>query len=285
MTDGRLIIEIAPPGAIVPVGEMLTAVERGTLDFAGLMYAGYYTGIIPEADVEIGLPYAWEVPEEMSDALYNWGLEDEFVAIYAEHNIWPHIFPDGALYHFGTNFPIASPDAVKGKKLRALGIYGKYVQALGGSPVSIPKGEVYMAMKLGTIDGYLMGPSGLEEVKLKEVTDYYVVDPNTNTIGANFLFNLDSLNALPADIRELIQSNAKYVTSYFTNQFYTLSRWILYSVERQGYTKAVSWSEADKAKVRELSIALWDDVAAKSPRCARLVEIVRAQAKDMNKIK
>ncbi len=285
ITKGQLIIEMAPPDGIVPVANMLTAVEKGTLDFAGLMYGGYYTGIIPEADIEIGLPFAWETSEEISDALYNWGLYDEFVKIYAEHNIWPAIFANSCLYQVGSTTLISKPEDLKGKKIRALGIYGNFVNSFGGSAVNIPKGELYMALKLGTIDGYILGPSGLEENKLKEVTKYYVVSPNMNTIGGNFLFNQKSLDALPPDIKELIQINTKYVVRYWADQFYMASLWTVYNSAKEGYVTVVNWPADAAAKAREVGVGLWDSVAAKSARCAKLVDIVKAQARDLRKIK
>ena len=43
-------------------------------------------------------------------------------------------------------------------------------------------------------------------------------------------------------------------------------------------------TEEDKAKIRQIGIDLWDEVAAKSPRCQELVDIVKAQARDLGKI-
>ncbi len=284
-TNGRLQIEFAPPGSIVPVADMLSAVEKGLIDMTGLYYAGFHTGVIPEADVEIGLPYAWETPYEEYDALYNWGLAAEFQKIYAERNAWPLNFANGDIYHFATTFPIDTPDAVKGKKIRATGIYGEYVKALGGAPTVVAAAELYQAIKLGTLDGAIYGIGGLDQLKLKEVIKYYVVDPNPNTIGDTILFNLKSLNALPEDIRKIIQEELKYVVQNHQAMYYISERWVGQRAEKDGYIKQITWSAADKAKIYALSIGLWDTVAAKSARCKALVDIVKAQARDLGKIK
>ncbi len=283
-TGGRLIIDVAAPGGIVPVADMMTAVEKGTLDIAAEGYGGFHTGIIPEADIETGLPFAWSNPEEAWDALYHWGLKAELDAVYAEHNIWPFVWGMGDLYHFGTTFEVSTPDAIKGKKIRAPGVYGKYVQALGGSPVTIPGGEIYMAAKLGTVDGFIGGSVYLEQYKLKEVCKYYVVEPNPNTIGASFYFNKKSLDALPADIKDIIMTDTRYVIQGLSMGYYIREHQLVNQTAAEGYTKPVKWSAEDIARVTKIGISLWDEVAAKSARCKKLVDIVKAQMKDLGKM-
>lgn len=284
-TNGRLVIDLKPPGAVVSVGEMFKAVSKGTLDFAGLYYAGFYTGIMPEANVEIGPPFAWQSPEEHYDAFYNRGLYEEFKKLYAEHNIYPIIFNTNDIYHFGTTFPIDSPDAIKGKKMRALGIYGDYVEALGGSATTIPWAELYMSLKRGVIDGYLGGPAGLKDVKLMEVLDYYVVKPNTNVIGCNFLINLDSLNALPKDIKDMIKRDSARVILRYAQDYKMYYRYALAEATEEYGLKQVRWSKEDSARVRKMAIEkLWPKIAAKSPKCAELMEIVKEQMRELGKI-
>ncbi len=284
-SGGRIQIEFAPAGSIVPVADMFSATEKGMLDMTGLYYGGFHTGVMPETDVEIGLPFAWETPYEQFDALYNWGLQAKFEQIYAEHNIWPLLGSNGDIYHFGTTFPIDTPEGVKGKKIRATGIYGEYVKALGGSPVVLAAGEIYQALSLKTIDGVIYGIGGLDQLKMKEVIDYYVVDPNPNTIGNSILFNKKSLDALPEDLRKMIMEESKYIMQEHSGRYYISERWMAARAERDGYIKQIRWSEADKAKMYALGISLWDAVAAKSPRCKELVDIVKAQMKDLGKIK
>ena len=52
-----------------------------------------------------------------------------------------------------TNSPIRSAADVEGKKIHASGMRAKWMSALGASVVTLPGSELYMAMKLGTIDG------------------------------------------------------------------------------------------------------------------------------------
>ncbi len=170
-------------------------------------------------------------------------------------------------------------------KLRALGGYANYIQTFGANPVNIPTGELYMALKLGTIDGYVMGTTTLDSEKLKEVVKYFVLDPNLNVIGQMLHINRDSFNALPDDIKALIKENLKYLALGFSAQYYTAAKRVPVKAEADGYLKIISWSDADKARAREAGIKTWDDIAKLSPNTAKLVDIVKAQAKDLGKIK
>ncbi len=48
--------------------------------------------------------------------------------------------------------------------------------------------------------------------------------------------------------------------------------------------KLVRWPADDAAKVRRIGIDLWEKVASKNPRCARLVDTVRLQMKELGKL-
>lgn len=83
-SGGRLVMNVEPPGTIVPVREMFSAVSKGLLDFAGVYFGGYHAGMMPETDIETGLPLAWESSEEVWDAYYQRGLLEKIRKIYAE---------------------------------------------------------------------------------------------------------------------------------------------------------------------------------------------------------
>lgn len=284
-TNGRLIIDLKPAGGVVPITDMFDAVSKGIIKFAGMHYAGYYPGKFPETDIEIGLPFAWQCGEDEWDTFFNRGLFKEIQQVYAEHNIkYFHAFCN-TTYGIQATFPIKSLNDIKGKKIRAMGIYADYIKLLGGSPVHTPYPETYMALKLGTIDGALIGKASLIDAKLAEVVKYFLDDPNAGTCPANYLINMDAWNELPADIREMLDRDFAKVDAEFSNYEQVIFRDYLIKVQRDYDVKMVSLPEAEKIKIVNMVQPIWDKVAAKSPRCARLVEIVRKQMRDLGRIK
>jgi TRAP-type C4-dicarboxylate transport system substrate-binding protein len=285
-TGGRLVIDLAQANAIVPVPEMFKATSKRMLDFAGLYYGGYHTGQMPETDIETGLPFAWEKFEHAWDAYYNYGLLDEMQKVYAEQNIYfMPVFPN-QIYQIGAGFPISSLADIKGKKIRSIGIVAEYVKLLGASPVAIPAAEMYMALKLGTVDGSVFSMVALEDMKMKEVWKSYIISPNCATVVCSFLINMDSFNALPDDIKEIIRKDAPaaMVIRSSIRERLLMEYYAAEAIKNYGL-KLVTLSDKEEDWIRKETIkTVWDKAASKSPRNAKLVELVRQQMRKFGKI-
>jgi len=284
-TGGRLIIEWAEPGAIFPPFEADRAVGSGVVQIA-VSFGAYYTGRIPEADIETGLVFAWPNVAAEYDCLYNYGLYTELKKVYAERNInWFPMHTD-AIVGIGTLFPAPNPEAIKGKKIRAVGIWGDFIAMLGGSPVPIPWGEIYMGLKLRTIDGWTGGSATLEELKLKEVAKGFVYYPRIANAPVNILINMNAFKALPKDIQDLMERDLKYITYASSHKWHQQCAWVIADAKEKYGLVPYAWSEEDVRKVTEMAVkTLYPKVAAKSSRCAHLVEIVKKQMKDYGRIK
>lgn len=284
-TGGRLVIDWAEPGAIFPPFEADTSIGKGVIQIA-VSFAGYYTGRIPEADVETGLVFAWPTVAAEYDCMYNYGLYGELKKVYAERNINWYPMPTGAIVSIGTLFPAPNPEAIKGKKIRAVGLWGDYIAMLGGSPVPLPWGEIYMGLKLRTIDGWTAGSATLEELKLKEVAKGIVYSPQINNAPVNILINMDAFKALPQDIQKLIENDTRYVTEAASYLWHQQCTWVIADAKEKYGLVPYAWSPEDTRKVTEMAVEkLYPKVAAKSPRCAKLVEMIKKQMKDYGRIK
>jgi len=281
MTSGRLKVEVLPPGAICEVKDTVTYLSKGVFD-CSITYGGFYTGLIPETDLEIGLPQGHRTWDEVWDAMYNRGLGEVIQAAYDEHNIKWYPAAADCYYHFNTNFPVRSLDDLKGKKIRALGIFGKYVQRLGASVVVVPGAEMYMAMKLGTIDGAIYGATGLQDIKLHEVVKYYTL-PTTTQIALSLLINKDSLKKLPPDLRVIVEEGSRYILQDTSNRYITECKGSLNKSVNMGSVE-INWlSEEEMAKMRNLVKPLWDELAEKSPRMKKGVDILKQQMRDVGR--
>jgi len=285
ITDGRLVIELHPPGTFAKGGEQLDAVGRGVIN-ASLDFAGYYASKIPLTQIETGLPMAWNDGYQAHDAFYNRGLWELVRDSYKPFNAIPLgvAFEGSSWYHFGTTFPFTGLDSIKGKKIRASGIYGKYVQALGGLPTVVSGPDMYMSMKTGILDGMIMGISTLDTYKLREIVTDYVTEPTlTPLVTSCPTINLDSWNALPDDIKHLLEQTAYF--NIWAAYNYKLDAWkTVTSAERDFGLTWHKLSAADEARAREISVTLWDDVAASDPLAAQGVEIVKQQLRDWGKL-
>jgi TRAP-type C4-dicarboxylate transport system substrate-binding protein len=98
-------------------------------------------------------------------------------------------------------------DEMKGLRIRSTGLSAKVVTALGGTPVAMPMGETYDALKRGMVDGSMAPIESLEGWKWGEV-----VKSTTESFGSAYstgffvVMNKEKWNALSADVQKAIEA-------------------------------------------------------------------------------
>ncbi|MGR3780126.1 MAG: TRAP transporter substrate-binding protein DctP [Albimonas sp.] len=281
MSAGRIKFEVYDAGALVSVTEMLDAVDQGLLDVMQ-SYGAFYSGSVPEADIEVGLPTAWKHPWEAYDAYYERGLLEIIREAY-ESRFNVRYFPAviSLTYGLALRDEIGSLAELEGKKIRALGVYGDFVQRLGGAPVVIPGAELYTAMQLGTIDGVLYGAEAVAAANLQDFCKSMIYQPNWNTGVGQFVFNAGVFDALPEDLRQVIDFAARYGGAAQA-MAYSAAEAQKMKVLTDAGMKMLQLTPEDEARLAETAQAAWDAVAAKSDLAARGVELVRTQRRELD---
>lgn len=283
-TNGKLQITWHNPGALASVNDTYDALSRGVFDAAAL-YPGFYTGIMPEGNVEQGLPWAWTDAKTHALSLFQFGLFDLMKKVYAKHKI--HLlahYPMGDIYNIGTVKPVTKLDDLKGMKIRAVGIYADYVKALGAVPVSIPYDELYMALKLGTVDGVLASSGALISNKLGEVIHYYLL-PTVNSIGFVVGVNQKSWDALPADVRETLEKKAPPAAVEIAAAYSRVVHDSMAKATKDYGVKFVTLSEPDQQRALGLALPIWETMAEKSPESRQAVETIKNTLRSLGRMK
>jgi len=102
---------------------------------------------------------------------------------------------------------------LKGKKVRVYDqSLAKFIEKLGGIPVTIPFGETQQALERGVTDCAITGPSSANSAGWPEVTTHFM--PIGFQIALNaYAINLQKWNALPADQKtKLTEAFRKFET-------------------------------------------------------------------------
>ncbi len=159
------------------------------------------------------------------------------------------------------------------------------VKKFGAVPVNIPPAEMYMALKLKTVDGVMHSAAALDQYKLKEVVTHVIYEPNVSALVGNLLINMDSLKALPEDIRTLVTETTLPLLSFAYTGFNVLGPISIMKAGRDYGIKTISLTGEARDKALAAGFALWDPVAAKGKRNAELVNILRQQMKDYGRMK
>lgn len=111
------------------------------------------------------------------------------------------------IYAFGPQVvfckvPITGLADLKGKKVRVYDAsLAKFIEKIGGIPVTISFGETQQALERGVTDCAITGPSSANSAGWPEVTTHFM--PIGFQIALNaYAMNLDKWNKLPADQKE-----------------------------------------------------------------------------------
>jgi C4-dicarboxylate-binding protein DctP len=111
--------------------------------------------------------------------------------------------------------PIESPDDLKGLKMRVpqQEVYVINASMLGVNPQELPYSEVYMALKLGVVDGQDNAVSNIWDYKVYEVQEYLTI---TNyAMGPDpFMVNLKWYNNLPEHLKIIFDEVAVETMKY-----------------------------------------------------------------------
>ena len=276
-TKDLLVIEFFEPNALVPNKGMLRAVSTGAIDLA--LAGASRHAIIPEGLglVTQGLPMAWSNPQDAYQIYYEGGLLELLQQMYAEQfNV--KFFPAGGSGRYGlsTAFPLSGLSDMQGKKIRASSTYASIVEALGATPTYIPGAELYMGLKLGTVDGMVYSYNGFVSQKFGEVLTHVVLPALVTPPIGVFWINMDSWQALPTDLQERI---ARRIRDDFVPSTQASMAQDDEVISQSGM-KVVELSDAEIKRLRELCLAGWEEIAAKGPLAGKAIQIL----KDYHKI-
>jgi len=96
---------------------------------------------------------------------------------------------------------------LKGMTIRAPGIIGDVIKALGGTPVPMPAPETYDAMSKGVIQGAFMGTEAQKNFRLAEVSKFLT---DTWMVGPSYPFfviiNKNSYKKFSPEIRSIFDT-------------------------------------------------------------------------------
>ncbi len=185
-TGGRVIIEVHPGGSLgfkgpdmlqvlkdglAPIGEMLLGYVAGTeqiMDFSTMPFLvanygeAHLLGIVSK-------PYINKVFKKWNQKLLYW-----------------QFWPGAGLY---SKKPIASLKDLKGLRIRTFNnVSTQWAKSAGAKPVSMPWGDVYMAMSTGAIDALLTSSVSGADGKFWEVMT------NFTNLGFTFGYSAVTVN-------------------------------------------------------------------------------------------
>ncbi len=281
VANGDMVIELYFADQLVPTGELFRAMQRGTIDavqsdddsIAAPVDISVFGGYFPFAT-----RYSLDVP-----VLFNqYGLKEIWEEAYGEvDNVtW---LSAGAWdpCHFNTVDPIRSLADLKGKRIFTFPTAGKFLQRFGVVPVTLPWEDIEVAVQTGELDGIAW--SGITEdytVGWADVTNYFLTNNISGAWIGSYFANSERWDALPERLKTLFRL-AMDSSHYYRQYWY----WGGEAALRVNGTKLklTTIPDAEWKTVENEALKFWDEIAAKSERNARVIEIIKKYNDTMNK--
>jgi TRAP-type C4-dicarboxylate transport system substrate-binding protein len=271
---GRVVLERYPEGALVAHEQMIYSTSAGAIDL-GPEGLGRYGQIPDGLNLMETLPMGYLTGEDAFNIYYEHGMLDLFREVMAKNFNVYDIGPGASCrWGFSTSFPVRSIEDFKGKKIAVASTsVADILSNMGATPTDIPFPEIYMALKLGTIDGVYFTFPELESMKWKEAAHYVVMPALVNASVYSWLMNLDTWNALPADIQQIIEGVVK---DQFMPSFKAQAEAEAAVLESPDITVMELPSE-DVAFIQEVAMKNWQErIESKGPLGAKAIEIVNS---------
>lgn len=199
-SGGRIKVQYFPGRSLLNQSAMYKGVETGIADI-GYTHVYYNPGRFPVTEgtgLPLGVPSAYVGAHMAYDFIQKFQPKEwDKVKLLAIHGNAPSMVI--------SKKPVRKLEDMKGLTIRAPGVPGNIIKALGGTPAPTPMMEVYDALAKGVNDGVWAPWEVLKTFRFGEVTKYVTV---CWQIGAAFPFylamNKNSYNKLPRDLQTLV---------------------------------------------------------------------------------
>jgi TRAP-type C4-dicarboxylate transport system substrate-binding protein len=163
-------------GVLMGSKEILTGIGQGITDL-GFVYPGHYPERLVAHTIFPLFPRGPSNFEDMAwfyHEVYN--NVPAFAAEFEAAGVVPLMVTAGLPGAFSASYEMNSLQELDGKKWRAGGKWPlKYLGNAGATPVSVPWGDIYVALQTGTIDGVFTNYDGLHLMKFDEVAPNLLV--------------------------------------------------------------------------------------------------------------
>ncbi len=220
MSGGRLQVTVYGAGELVPGFEVFDAVSQGTAQM-GHAGAYYWKGKMPAAPIFSAIPFGMNVTEMNAWLHYGGGME-LWRELYAPFGVIPFAGGNTGVQMAGWfKDEINSMDDFSGLNMRIPGLGGEVFKAVGGVPVSLTGGEIFVSLQSGAIDATeWVGPYNDLAFGLFRAADYYYHsgwhEPGT---ALEFIVNQDAYEALPADLQKIVEVATRAVNQDMLDEY------------------------------------------------------------------
>lgn len=231
-SDGRVRVKVFPAQQLGNDHEMIEAAREGKLAIV-LPPTAKLSTLVPSMQYS-DLPFLFPEREDAYEL-----LDGEPGKILLQqlrpYGLVGVAFWESGFKQFTANKGIRSPEDLKGLKFRVMKsrIIMDQFKALGARPIPIEFHRTYEALKDRVVDGQENPLVSIANMKFYEVQSHLTIS-NHGFLGYVFAFSKPVFEALPPDIREILVSTARALTSFERKESIERERVFIQKIRESG---------------------------------------------------
>lgn len=277
LSGGRLTIKVYGAGELVPALQVFDAVSQGTAEM-GHSGAYYWKGKASAAQFFTSVPFGLTA-QEMNGWIQYGGGQALWEEVYAPFNLLPLPGGNTGVQMGGWfNKEINSVDDLKGLKMRIPGLGGEVLARAGGTPVTLPGGEIFTSLQTGTIDATeWVGPYNDLAFGLYKVAEHYYY-PGWHEPGSmmEFTINKGAFAELPADLQAIVRITAKAINEDMLAEYTTRNQAALIELKEKHGVDVREFPADVLDKLQTLSDEVVAEVAGADPLSQKVYDSYKA---------
>jgi TRAP-type C4-dicarboxylate transport system substrate-binding protein len=245
-TGGQVTVQTFPGSTLLNPKNMFDGVVSGVADI-GCLAMSYQPGRFPVSEA-VDLPLGFTSAEVASMTLFDIIQKYQPEEFEAVKIITLFTCPPTS---FMTSKPIRTLEDLEGFELRVSGTTVDMINRLGGAPVAMPMSETPDAIQKGVVKGIV---SSMEILKDFNFAAYcpFATRANLNVVTFAVVMNKDKYNALPEDVRQVIddlyEEQSRWTGQYVDQHVEEALAWAKEKYDHE----LIEFAPADKKKIEQL---------------------------------
>lgn len=240
-TKGRVKIQYFAGGSLLTAPAIYNGIETGIADigYSHVFYTAGRMAVTEAAGTPLGYPSAWVASHVVNDFYDNFKPKEwDKVKVLWMNGAAPSLVI--------SRKPVRTLEDLKGLTIRAPGVAGDIIKALGGTPAPTPMMEVYDAIGKGVNDGVYTPYETIKTFRFAEVVKYTTISWQVgNTYPFYVAMNKAKYNKLPADIKGIFER----LSGEFSERYALMWNEIDLVGKKFGAEKGVEYIELSEAQV------------------------------------
>jgi C4-dicarboxylate-binding protein DctP len=244
-SKGRVKVEVYPNSTLYKDKEEMEALQLGSVQMLAPAPGKFGPMGVREFEV-FDLPYLFDNVEE-ARKVTDGPIGQQLLKKLESKGIAGMSFWDNGFKEMTANKPLRKPEDFKGLKMRIQSskVLDSQMRALGALPQMMGFGELYQALQTGVVDGQENPTSNIYTQKMHEVQKYLTMSDH-GYHGYVVIMNKKFVDALPPELRGILNSSIKDTTTYFTAIAKQENDMALEAIRKSGKTQIIELTKQEK---------------------------------------